>query len=152
MTLIDALSRVTMLKDFKNVNAINVRSLYVNAVVDTFVRQNGASQKFTVAYDPYTNGATEIQNKKILKNLRTLHSEYNLKVEDWSEVLAQVKYYHISKPLGSRKNLASFQILLGKKPRKVSLRRESNLKLTSIQLNKFNEVSSELEKEIRGYQ
>eukprot|EP00924_Labyrinthula_sp_SR-Ha-C_P005598 snap_masked-scaffold_92-processed-gene-0.14-mRNA-1 protein AED:1.00 eAED:1.00 QI:0/-1/0/0/-1/1/1/0/729 len=175
LTLIDALSRVTLLKQCKNANVTNVVNIlwewhshydldddfillsdkgshYVNAVVDAFVRQSAVSQKFTVAYAPYTNGAAEIQKKQILKNLRTLLSEYNLKSEDWPEVLVQVQYYLNSKPLRSRNNLTPLQILLGKKPRRDPVGRKPNLKLTSIQLSKLKEVLLELEGRIREYQ
>eukprot|EP00924_Labyrinthula_sp_SR-Ha-C_P012208 maker-scaffold_10-snap-gene-0.14-mRNA-1 protein AED:0.36 eAED:0.38 QI:0/0/0/1/0/0/2/0/447 len=154
LNLIDALSRVTLLKQCKNANVTNVVNIlwewhshynldddfillsdkgshYVNAVVDALVRQSAASQKFTVAYAPYTNGATEIQNKQILKNLRNLLSEYNLK---------------------SRNNLTPLQILLGKKPRRDPMGRKPNLKLISIQLSKLKEVLLELEGRIREYQ
>eukprot|EP00924_Labyrinthula_sp_SR-Ha-C_P002457 maker-scaffold_16-augustus-gene-5.18-mRNA-1 protein AED:0.67 eAED:0.67 QI:0/0/0/1/0.5/0.33/3/0/2013 len=160
LTLIDALSRVTLLKQCKNANATNVMNIlwewhshydladdfillsdkgshYVNAVVDAFVRQSGESQKFTVAYAPYTNGAAEIQNKQILKNLRTLLSEYNLKVEDWPEVLVQVQCYLNSKPLRSRNNLTPSRFCWVR-----------NLEA----IHELKEVSLELEGRIREYQ
>eukprot|EP00924_Labyrinthula_sp_SR-Ha-C_P013365 snap_masked-scaffold_45-processed-gene-1.99-mRNA-1 protein AED:1.00 eAED:1.00 QI:0/-1/0/0/-1/1/1/0/74 len=73
LTLIDALSRVTILKNLKDVSITNVINIllewhtrsdladdfillsvkgshYVNVAVDAFVRQSRASQKFTMTY------------------------------------------------------------------------------------------------------
>eukprot|EP00924_Labyrinthula_sp_SR-Ha-C_P015665 snap_masked-scaffold_4-processed-gene-6.27-mRNA-1 protein AED:0.40 eAED:0.40 QI:0/0/0/0.5/1/1/2/0/364 len=139
LTMINSLSRSTVLHKCKNADASAVvkglwtfHSYYelaeefilvsdkgshlLNQVVAKFVGESGGSQRFSCAYAPFTNGATEVQNRQILKHIRTLISELSLTTERWPFLVHKVQYYLNSLPMQSRGGLSQFQILLGKMP------------------------------------
>eukprot|EP00924_Labyrinthula_sp_SR-Ha-C_P008697 snap_masked-scaffold_104-processed-gene-0.10-mRNA-1 protein AED:0.68 eAED:0.70 QI:0/0/0/0.5/1/1/2/0/148 len=86
LTLIDSLSRVTVLLHCKSANAENVVKIlckfhsfyeldenfllvsdqgshFMNQVVDLFLKQSGGAHYFTCVYAPFSNGSTEVQNR-----------------------------------------------------------------------------------------
>eukprot|EP00924_Labyrinthula_sp_SR-Ha-C_P012153 snap_masked-scaffold_26-processed-gene-4.103-mRNA-1 protein AED:1.00 eAED:1.00 QI:0/-1/0/0/-1/1/1/0/509 len=175
LTLIVSLSRLTMLHRCKKVKASEVvkalwifhahyeladdfvlisdkGSHFLNQVVTEFVKESGGSQRFSCAYAPFTNGATEVQNRQILKHFRTFISELALTAENWPILLDKVQYFLNSVPMRSRGNLSPFQIFSGKMPCKDVLGRTGVLDLTEKQEKTLEESTKEVQKDILAYQ
>eukprot|EP00924_Labyrinthula_sp_SR-Ha-C_P001961 snap_masked-scaffold_30-processed-gene-3.44-mRNA-1 protein AED:0.49 eAED:0.50 QI:0/-1/0/1/-1/1/1/0/1792 len=175
LTEIDSLSRLTVLHKCKNADASAVvqglwkfhsyyelaedfvlasdkGSHFVNQVVTTFIQESGGSQKFSCAYAPYTNGATEVQNRQIHKHFRTLVSELSLTVEQWPILIHRVQYYLNASSMRSRGGLTPFQIFMGKIPRKDALGKNSILDFSVEQDKQLQDLVLDLQEEIEKYQ
>eukprot|EP00924_Labyrinthula_sp_SR-Ha-C_P001751 maker-scaffold_64-snap-gene-0.8-mRNA-1 protein AED:0.77 eAED:0.77 QI:0/0/0/0.33/0/0/3/0/282 len=66
-------------------------SHFVNAVVTKFLKESNGLHKMTAAYISQTAGTVEVQNKSVLKNLRSLVSEFGLKEDQWPRILTLVQ-------------------------------------------------------------
>eukprot|EP00924_Labyrinthula_sp_SR-Ha-C_P012394 augustus_masked-scaffold_10-processed-gene-5.57-mRNA-1 protein AED:1.00 eAED:1.00 QI:0/0/0/0/1/1/3/0/1641 len=175
LTEIDSLSRLTVLHKCKNADASAVvqglwkfhsyyelaedfvlasdkGSHFVNQVVTTFIQESGGSQKFSCAYAPYTNGATEVQNRQIHKHFRTLVSELSLTVEQWPILIHRVQYYLNASSMRSRGGLTPFRIFMGKIPRKDALGKNSILDFSVEQDKQLQDLVLDLQEEIEKYQ
>eukprot|EP00924_Labyrinthula_sp_SR-Ha-C_P012722 snap_masked-scaffold_67-processed-gene-0.53-mRNA-1 protein AED:1.00 eAED:1.00 QI:0/0/0/0/1/1/2/0/88 len=66
-------------------------SHFVNTVVTSFLKESNGLHKMIAAYISQTAGTVEVQNKSVLKNLRSLVSEFGLKEDQWYRILTLVQ-------------------------------------------------------------
>ena len=93
-------------------------SYYASQVFQELRERLRFRHKFSVAYCPWTNGATESINSPILKHLKVLCSEYSLHEREWPELIPLVMYIINNQPMDSRGGQTPNQIFMGSDPPK----------------------------------
>eukprot|EP00924_Labyrinthula_sp_SR-Ha-C_P002044 snap_masked-scaffold_90-processed-gene-0.25-mRNA-1 protein AED:1.00 eAED:1.00 QI:0/-1/0/0/-1/1/1/0/251 len=89
-------------------------SHFTAGVVEKFIKDSGCMYKFTATYVSHTAGAVEVQNRQILKHLRSLLSEFGLGNEDWPDILPMIQTFINQTPLTCRgSKLSPLQLMIG---------------------------------------
>ena len=78
-------------------------------------RAFGSRHSYALSYTPWTNGAIEGSNPRILRLLRTMLSEYALTADYWIELLPEITYLLNNSPLPSREGRTADELFLGLK-------------------------------------
>eukprot|EP00924_Labyrinthula_sp_SR-Ha-C_P012090 snap_masked-scaffold_26-processed-gene-3.61-mRNA-1 protein AED:1.00 eAED:1.00 QI:0/0/0/0/1/1/2/0/239 len=171
LTLIDSLTRLTLLTYTKTSNAEVVvdvlwkwhshfiladefflvtdqGSHFVNTVVTKFLKESNGLHKMTIAYIIQTAGTVEVQNKSVLKNLRSLVSEFGLKEDQWP-----LQGFLNSNLLTCRgyPNKSNFELIYGEDVKFATIG-SGNLKVKEKDLDLLKQKSAELSKKIADYQ
>eukprot|EP00924_Labyrinthula_sp_SR-Ha-C_P005510 augustus_masked-scaffold_62-processed-gene-0.16-mRNA-1 protein AED:1.00 eAED:1.00 QI:0/-1/0/0/-1/1/1/0/2107 len=137
LTLVDSLTRTTILRYCEKATAENLVAIlwdwhghfqlrnnfilvtdrgshFTAKVVEQFLRSCGCSHKFTATYVSHTAGAVEVQNRNILRHLRSLVSEFGLSSNDWPDILMMVQAHINQTPLSCRgSKLTPLQLMIG---------------------------------------
>eukprot|EP00924_Labyrinthula_sp_SR-Ha-C_P000042 augustus_masked-scaffold_60-processed-gene-0.71-mRNA-1 protein AED:0.69 eAED:0.69 QI:0/-1/0/1/-1/1/1/0/2071 len=137
LTLVDSLTRTTILRYCKKATADNLVSIlwdwnshfqlrddfilvtdkgshFTSNVVEKFLRESGCSHKFTATYVSYTAGAVEVQNRQILRHLRSIVSEFGLGNNGWPDVLPMVQAFINQTPLTCRGlRMSPLELMIG---------------------------------------
>eukprot|EP00924_Labyrinthula_sp_SR-Ha-C_P002665 snap_masked-scaffold_13-processed-gene-3.32-mRNA-1 protein AED:1.00 eAED:1.00 QI:0/0/0/0/1/1/2/0/1264 len=176
LVIVDSLTRVTSLLYTKTVDANAVvkglwkwhayfqlggnfllvtdqGSHFVNQVVRKFVLQANGTQKLTAAYVSQTNGTVEVQNRNVLKHLRSLVSDMGLPAERWPDILLMVQGYLNTTPLSCRgpEKKTPFELLMGVKPNFPTIG-EGFCDINQRDLQKLQRISRDLSQRIEEYQ
>eukprot|EP00924_Labyrinthula_sp_SR-Ha-C_P007483 augustus_masked-scaffold_24-processed-gene-4.39-mRNA-1 protein AED:1.00 eAED:1.00 QI:0/0/0/0/1/1/5/0/633 len=130
----------------------NQGSHFMNQVVDLFLKQSGGARYFTCAYARFTNGSIEMQNRTILKHIRSLLSEFGLPRKSWPDVVDRVQYFLNANPMRLRGNLTPLQIIMGKEPGENSIGKPMGLDFTTEKLMDLNTLVEELMVKLEKYQ
>ena len=67
-------------------------SHFASEVMKDLSRELRYTHKFSVAYCPWQNGAAEVANKRVLRHLRQLCSEYSLQLDDWKRTIPIIEH------------------------------------------------------------
>eukprot|EP00924_Labyrinthula_sp_SR-Ha-C_P012209 maker-scaffold_10-snap-gene-0.21-mRNA-1 protein AED:0.45 eAED:0.46 QI:0/0/0/1/0/0/2/0/199 len=158
LTLIDSLTRLTLLTYAK--------TAYTEVVVDALWKWhshfiladefflvtdqgshfvNTVLTKFLKESNGQTAGTVEVQNKSVLKNLRSLVSEFGLKEDQWPRILTLVQRFLNSNPLTCRgyPNKSPFELIYGEEMKYASIG-SGNLKLGEKDFDILKQRSAEL--------
>ena len=115
LVLVDVFSRKTCLQHCDSASASNVVKMllnfrgsygldenfllitdggshFSNEIMTELQEKMRFTQHFSVAYCPWQNGAAEVTNKKILKLVRQLCSEYSLQLDDWKLLIPTIEH------------------------------------------------------------
>ena len=162
VTLVDSLSRKTMLHYSENANAMAVVEIlmkwnaafelkdnfvlvsdngshYVNQVLDLAKIHLRFQQSFTVAYAPWTNGSGEAINSLVLRIIKTLTSELGLEQHQWPRILEDVTSVINTRRMPRRLNMTPNEIFLGLEPKKRALvQTETQLERLKLAYNPKN--------------
>eukprot|EP00924_Labyrinthula_sp_SR-Ha-C_P007362 maker-scaffold_24-snap-gene-0.13-mRNA-1 protein AED:0.39 eAED:0.40 QI:0/0/0/0.5/1/1/2/0/835 len=184
LTVVDSLTRTTLLHFCPKVEAKEVvkalwkwhahfhlapefllvtdqGSHFVNQMVNDFFKSCNGTHRVTAAYISQTTGTVEVQNREVLRHLRSLVSELGLPSNRWGEVILMVQTFLNSTPLTCRGgNKSPVELLMGVKPRvslmgvkpRVSLMGGEMLQLTERDVLSLKRISEELHERIRSYQ
>eukprot|EP00924_Labyrinthula_sp_SR-Ha-C_P016187 snap_masked-scaffold_4-processed-gene-21.51-mRNA-1 protein AED:1.00 eAED:1.00 QI:0/-1/0/0/-1/1/1/0/2106 len=128
-------------------------SHFVNTVVKKFIIQSGGSHKMTAAYVSQTAGTVEVQNRNILRNMRSLVSEFGLGSNEWPKLIHMIQGFMNSTPLTCRgpEKFTPFQLLHGIKTQHAILG-EGFMDMTKRDLGRLQEESNKLVANIEQYQ
>eukprot|EP00924_Labyrinthula_sp_SR-Ha-C_P016106 augustus_masked-scaffold_4-processed-gene-19.9-mRNA-1 protein AED:1.00 eAED:1.00 QI:0/0/0/0/1/1/4/0/788 len=128
-------------------------SHFVNQVVQKFLRQSGGAQRLTAAYVSQTNGTVEVQNRSILKHLRTLVSEFGLPHDKWPSILLMVQSYLNMSKLTCRgpERRTPFELLMGVEPNFLSVG-EQLCGISGRNAERLRRASEDLSRKIQEYQ
>eukprot|EP00924_Labyrinthula_sp_SR-Ha-C_P004276 snap_masked-scaffold_3-processed-gene-19.39-mRNA-1 protein AED:0.47 eAED:0.49 QI:0/0/0/0.25/1/1/4/0/1284 len=127
LTLVDSLTRTTILRYCAKATTDKVvitdrGSHFISKVIEDFLRQSGCVHNFTATYVSHTAGAVEVQNKNILKHLRSIISEFGLGDSDWPDILPMIQSFLNQNPLTCRgTKLSPLQLMIGAGEGKVAL-------------------------------
>eukprot|EP00924_Labyrinthula_sp_SR-Ha-C_P002389 snap_masked-scaffold_16-processed-gene-2.6-mRNA-1 protein AED:1.00 eAED:1.00 QI:0/-1/0/0/-1/1/1/0/2052 len=89
-------------------------SHFTSKVIEDYLRQSGCAHNFTATYVSPTAGAVEVQNKNILKHLRSIVSVFGLGDSDWPDILPMIQSFLNQNPLTCRgTNLSPLQLMIG---------------------------------------
>eukprot|EP00924_Labyrinthula_sp_SR-Ha-C_P003155 augustus_masked-scaffold_15-processed-gene-0.43-mRNA-1 protein AED:1.00 eAED:1.00 QI:0/0/0/0/1/1/2/0/2053 len=137
LTLVDSLTRTTILRYCKKATAENLVSIlwdwnshfqlrddfilvtdkgshFTANVVEKFLIESGCSHKFTATYVSYTAGAVEVQNRQVLRHLRSIVSEFGLGNNGWPDVLPMVQAFINQTPLTCRGlRMSPLELMIG---------------------------------------
>eukprot|EP00924_Labyrinthula_sp_SR-Ha-C_P010481 maker-scaffold_70-snap-gene-0.115-mRNA-1 protein AED:0.77 eAED:0.86 QI:0/0/0/0.5/0/0/2/0/635 len=129
-------------------------SHFVNTIVTKFLKESNGLHKMTAAYVSQTAGTVEVQNKSVLKNLRSLVSEFGLKEDQWPRILTLVQGFLNSNPLTCRgyPKKSPFELIYGEEVKLASIG-SGNLKLREkdLDLLKLREKDLDLLKQRSVY-
>lgn len=88
-------------------------SHFCNILMKTLQKYIAMSQRFSIAYSPWTNGSIESINHKILQIFRSLLSQYHLQFDDWPLLLPLVMHFINNRKNPKRFNLSPNNLMLG---------------------------------------
>eukprot|EP00924_Labyrinthula_sp_SR-Ha-C_P001736 augustus_masked-scaffold_113-processed-gene-0.12-mRNA-1 protein AED:1.00 eAED:1.00 QI:0/0/0/0/1/1/3/0/823 len=122
-------------------------------VVKKFIVQSGGSHKMTATYVSQTAGTVEVQNRNILRNMRSLVSEFGLGSNEWPKLIHMIQGFMNSTPLTCRgsKNFTPFHLLHGIKTQHAALG-EGFMDMTKRDLGRLKQELSKLVADIEEYQ
>eukprot|EP00924_Labyrinthula_sp_SR-Ha-C_P008557 augustus_masked-scaffold_32-processed-gene-3.36-mRNA-1 protein AED:1.00 eAED:1.00 QI:0/-1/0/0/-1/1/1/0/1737 len=137
LTLVDSLTRTTILKYCDKATSDKVVSIlwdwhahfqllpaftlvtdrgshFTSEVLEQFLKKSGCAHQFSATYVSHTAGAVEVQNKTILRNLRSIVSEWGLGDEEWPDVLPMVQAFINQSPFTCRgMEMSPLQLMIG---------------------------------------
>eukprot|EP00924_Labyrinthula_sp_SR-Ha-C_P010142 snap_masked-scaffold_66-processed-gene-0.12-mRNA-1 protein AED:0.25 eAED:0.28 QI:0/0/0/1/1/1/2/0/335 len=82
LTLVDSLTRTTILKYCDKATITDRGSRLTSKVLEQFLKKSDCAHQFSATYVNHTAGVVEVQNKTILRNLRSIVSEWGLGDEE----------------------------------------------------------------------
>ena len=88
-------------------------SHFANEILKKLSEYVRFSQKFTVAYAPWTNGIIERINKPILKAVKALVSEYGLTAKEWPMLVPTVTHLINNRKSATRLNHSPNELFMG---------------------------------------
>ena len=88
-------------------------SHFANEVIKKLSKYMRFSQKFTVAYAPWTNGIIERVNKPILKAVKSLVSEYGLTAKEWPILIPTITHLLNNRKSPTRLNHSPNELFMG---------------------------------------
>ena len=148
LTLMDSLTRKILLKYTTSASATNVVDIilewranfnlndkfllvtdngshYANQILKSLTRELRFTQNFSVAYAPWSNGVVENINSPILRMIKSMTSELQLKDQEWPKLLPQIQYLLNNTRMQRRKNFTPNELFTGIAP-KMNLIEEEN--------------------------
>ena len=88
-------------------------SHFSNALMQELAAALRFTHTFSVAYCPWQNGAAEVANKRVLRHIRQLCSEFSLQLEDWVQTVPVVEHIINNMADKSKNGLTPNEIFMG---------------------------------------
>ena len=88
-------------------------SHFANSLLQDLQTHLRFAHTFSVAYCPWQNGAAEVANRRILRNLRQLCSEFSLQLDDWVKTIPTIEHVINNFADRSKNGLSPNHIFMG---------------------------------------